>query len=375
MFIHGEHHRGGSSLSTLMERLYPLLSEEAVPPPETVPALTRLLRLNGHLSWRDTVQAIRLLIAGTASEVARLELLREMSPHRATGEMLAAAAGVLRCLAPRVPFHAEGIFDCCGTGGDRLGYVNLSTIAAIVLAAAGVPVAKHGNRAITSGCGSADLLEALGVPIGQGSTDAAQSLKDLGIAFLLAPLYHRATRNVHPLRIQLRQEGIPTLFNLIGPLSNPLAPKVQLTGVYHPRFLRPMAHALSLLGCERGWVVCGSAGMDRWMDEISPGGPTQIVEFGEAGIRERILTLEETGFAPVPLDELKGGDAAYNARLANEVFAGVPSARLEAVCLNAGAGLYLTRKAGSVAGGIQLAREIIQSGKAKEVVERWKKKN
>lgn len=358
-------------MSALLEKLHPLLSEEAAPPPEAVPALTRLLRLNGRLSWRDTAQAIRLLIAGSASQTARLELLREMSPQRANGEMLAAAAGVLRLLAPRVPFHSEEVFDCCGTGGDRLGYANISTLAGIVIAAAGVPVAKHGNRAITSGCGSADLLEAMGIPIEQGPEEAARSLKEIGIAFLMAPLYHRATRNVQPLRIKLRGEGVPTLFNLIGPLSNPLAPKAQLTGVYHPRFLRPMAQALILLGCERGWVVCGAAGEDRWMDEISPGGPTQVVEFDNTGIRERVFTLEEAGFTPVTLEELKGGDAAYNATLARKVLENVPSARLEAVCLNAGAALYLTHKAESVTDGIQLAHRIIETGKAMELVEKW----
>jgi anthranilate phosphoribosyltransferase len=369
--VHGKLHPGGSSLTTLMERLRPLLSEEAVPPPEAVTALTRLLRLNGRLCWKDTVQAIRLLIAATAPESSRLNLLREMSPQRATGEMLAAAAGVLRSLAPRVPFHSDEVFDCCGTGGDRLGYANISTLAAIVIAAAGVPVAKHGNRAITSGCGSADLLEALGIPIEQGPEETAQTLKEAGIAFLFAPLYHRATRNVQPLRLKLRQEGIPTLFNLLGPLSNPLTPKVQLTGVYHPRFLLPVAQALSLLGCERGWVVCGSAGEDLWMDEISPGAATYIVEFGEGGIRERIFTLEEVGFTPIPLPELRGGDVTYSVKLAHEVLGGVPSARLEAVSLNAGASLFLTRRAETFAEGIELARELIHSGKARAVVERW----
>ncbi len=355
----------------LVEKLQPLLSEEAVPPPETVTALTRLLKLNHRLHWKDTVQAIRLLIAGTAPQAARLELLREMSPARATGEMLAAAAGVLRCLAPRIPFHSEEVFDSCGTGGDRLGYANISTLAAIVIAAAGVPVAKHGNRAITSGCGSADLLEAMGIPIEQTPGEAAKTLNEVGIAFLFAPLYHRATRNVQPLRLKLREEGTPTLFNLLGPLSNPLAPKVQLTGVYHPCFLQPVAQALRLLGCERGWVVCGSAGKDLWMDEISPGGPTHIVEFGAMGIHERILTLDELGFRPVSLPELKGRDVTFNTKLANEVLSGVPSARLEAVCLNAGAGLYLTQRADTVPGGIGLAREILHSGKARDLVERW----
>ncbi len=358
-------------MATLLERLQPVLSEEAIPPPEAVKALTRLLRLNGLLHWKDTVQAIRLLIAGTTPENARLDLLREMSPDRATGEMLAAASGVLRCLAPRVPFSSDEVFDCCGTGGDRMGYVNISTLAAIIIAAAGIPVAKHGNRAITSGCGSADLLEAMGIPIEQSPEEAAQTLKEVGIAFFFAPLYHRATRNVQPLRLILRQEGTATLFNLLGPLSNPLSPKVQFSGVYHPHFLRPVAQALSLLGCERGWVVCGSAGVNNWMDEISPSGPTRIVEFDAAGIRERLLTLEELGFQPVRAEELKGGDAAFNAKLAYDVLEGVPSARLEAVCLNAGASLYLTRRAETVTEGIELAREIIQSGKARGLMEKW----
>ena len=360
-------------LSSLRERLRPLLSEESVPPPEVLSALTRLLRLNRRLSGRDTVQAVRLLVAGTAPESMRLAFLREFSPALANGEMLAAAAAVLRELAPRIPYHAGLIFDCCGTGGDRLGLANISTLAGIVVAAAGIPVAKHGNRAITSGCGSADLIEALGIPIEQGPVEAARCLEEVGIAFLFAPLYHEATRNVQPLRLKLREEGIPTLFNLLGPLSNPLSPSVQLVGVYHPRFLHPMAHALALLDCERGCVVCGEAEEGSWMDELSLCGPTHVVELYEGRTSEKTLRPEEAGFTPVPLEELKGGDVAYNTKLAQEVLEGIPSARLEAVCLNAGAGIHLAGKAETIGAGAGLAREIIRSGKAMELMEKWRR--
>jgi anthranilate phosphoribosyltransferase len=316
-------------------------------------------------------QAMRLLVAGSPLERVRLDFLRKLSPECANGEMLAAAAGVLRALAPRIPFAADVVFDCCGTGGDRLGLFNVSTLAGLTVAAAGVAVAKHGNRAITSGCGSADLLEALGVPIDATPEQAAESLRKHCIAFLFAPLYHKATRNVQPLRLQLKKEGIATFFNLIGPLSNPLSPNRQLVGVFHPRFLRSMAEALQLLGCEHGWVVCGQTGDGRWMDEISPCGPTQVCEITAGRIEESVLSLEDLGFEPVSLEELKGGDIEANARIAREVLAGSPSAQAEAVCLNAGVGLYLAGKAVSVIDGVAAARELIQSGQAAQLMSHW----
>jgi anthranilate phosphoribosyltransferase len=331
------------------------------------------------------VQAMRLLVTGTPSEIDRLTFLRTLHPNKANGEMLGTAAAVLRMLAVRVPcphsggthsiasspFSGQELFDCCGTGGDRLGLFNISTLAGVVIAAAGIKVAKHGNRAITSQCGSADLLEKLGVSIEQSPEKAAHSLEHLGITFLFAPRYHQATRNVQPLRLKLRQEGHATFFNLLGPLSNPLKPTCQLVGVYHPTFLLPVAQALHWLGCRSAWVVCGDAGDGNWIDEVSPLGATQVVELKAGLLTQKTFQIAEVGFAPLVIDALKGQDAAYNATLAREILAGRSSPCSEAVCLNAGIGLYLNGKVDTVKEGIEQARELLRSGAAGTLLEKW----
>lgn len=349
-----------------------MLTEQALPPLEMLTAIERLLRLNGRLSATDTVQAMLLLMDGRAPESDRLSFLRAFSLETASGEMLAAAAGVLRALAPKVPFHAPLTFDSCGTGGDRTGLLNISTLAALVLASAGVPVAKHGNRAITSSCGSADLLEALGVPIEVGPAEAAEILRQVGIVFLFAPFYHRATRNVQPLRLVLRNEGRATLFNLLGPLSNPMEPTHQVVGVFNPSFMRPMAEALEKIGCRRAWVVCGENGQGGWIDEVSPCGNTKLIEVVPGQIRELTLKLADIGFTPIAFQDLKGGDVEKNRAIAEQVLSGHNGPGLEAVSLNAGVGLYVCGKAGSVASGIEMARRILLEKKAWVLLEKWR---
>ncbi|KXK33055.1 MAG: Anthranilate phosphoribosyltransferase [Candidatus Hinthialibacteria bacterium OLB16] len=357
---------------SLKDWLRPLLAEQALPPPEMLVAIERLLRLNGHLAANSTVQAMRLLMDGRAPERDRLSFLRAFSLETANGEMLAAAAGVLRMLAPKIPFHAELIFDSCGTGGDRTGLLNISTLAALVLAAAGIPVAKHGNRAITSSCGSADLLESLGVPIEVKPPEAADMLRQAGIVFLFAPFYHRATRNVQPLRLILNKEGHATLFNLLGPLSNPMEPTHQVVGVFNPRFMRPMADALNKLGCRKAWVVCGENGQGGWIDEISPCGKTHIIEVLPGQLREFTLDLETAGFARVPFEDLKGGDVVLNRAIAERVLSGETGPGMEVVSLNAGVGLYVCGKVDSVQDGIQQARQILIDKGAWRVLEKWR---
>jgi anthranilate phosphoribosyltransferase len=284
--------------------------------------------------------------------------------------MLAGAAGVLREVAPRIPYEGP-TFDCVGTGGDRLGLFNLSTLAGLIVAAAGVPVAKHGNRAITSSCGSADILDKLGIPIALMPEQVAESLEANHFAFLFAPFYHRATRNVQPLRKKLSAQGIPTLFNLLGPLSNPACPSRMLIGVYHPRFAEAMAQAMQRLGCRRAWVVSGYAGEAKWMDEVSLCGPTRIVSFDETeGIETREIHPRDFGLETVPLDALLGGDCARNLALANDILDGKSSPLCDAVCLNAAVGLFLTDAAESVADGIRGAKDLLASGKVRQQVDR-----
>ncbi|NUN94815.1 MAG: anthranilate phosphoribosyltransferase [Candidatus Omnitrophica bacterium] len=358
---------------SFVDQIRPLLADTRVPPAHALAAFTELLELEGKLSWHDTAQAMRLLVGATPTEEDRLAFLRELAPERATGEMLAAAAAVLRELAPGIPFSAKVVFDCCGTGGDRLGLFNFSTLAALVVAAAGVPVAKHGNRAITSGCGSADILTALGVRIEETPEQVAELLNKNRIAFLFAPLFHTATKNVQPLRLKLREEGVATLFNLLGPVTNPARPTHQLVGVFDDRHRRPLAEAFSLLGCRRTWIVSGWAGEGVWMDEVSPCGPTRVTELADGDLRERVFDPSEVGMEPPPLAALKGGDAATNAALAREVLSGKSSPISEAVALNAGVALFVAEATETPREGLARARALLKSGAASEVLDRWVK--
>lgn len=347
------------------ESLRELLQEQRLPPPEYITSYRRLLDLNGYLNWEDMAQSMRLLMSGTPRQSEALHFLRSLRPEIATGSMLAAAAGVLQEVAPRIPHHEAYIFDCVGTGGDRLCLFNISTLAALVVATAGVPVAKHGNRAITSQCGSADLLDKLGIPIENSPQEVAEALKkNRRFAFLFAPTYHKATKNVQPLRKKLSEEGISTLFNLLGPLSNPARPSIMLVGVYRPEFARPMAEAMQMLGVSRAWVVSGQTGDNHWMDEISLCGPTRVVELTEGGdFQDFEIQPEDFGLAPVALETLKGGDSDTNLELANRILAGEESPLSEAVCANAAVGLYLTGKSSSIEAGRLLAKDLLSLGK------------
>jgi anthranilate phosphoribosyltransferase len=354
---------------SFLEDIHSLVREQQNPQPEFLANYRRLLEINGALSWRDMVQSLRLLILGTPTEEERLRFLRDLTPDHANGEMLGAAAAVLRELAPTVPTHAEPLFDCCGTGGDKLGLFNISTLAGLTLAACGVPIAKHGNRAITSSCGSADLLETLGIPVNLSPEQAGKAIDENGFAFLFAPQYHSATRNVQPLRKKLSEEGRPTLFNLLGPLSNPAYPTHQMVGVFHPKHLKKMAEALVLLDCDVAWVVSGSAGEGVWMDEISACGPTRVAEIRDGSIREFDFHFSTVGVDPISINLLKGGDTAKNLGIAQDVLAGRPGPYLDAVALNAGVSLYLAERAEHLLEGFQLAQEALASGKVADYVD------
>ena len=354
---------------SFLEDIHSLVREQQNPQPEFLANYRRLLEINGALSWRDMVQALRLLILGTPTEEERLRFLRDLTPDHANGEMLGSAAAVLRELVPTVPTHSEPLFDCCGTGGDKLGLFNISTLAGLTLAACGIPIAKHGNRAITSSCGSADLLEALSVPVNLSPEQAGKAIDEKGFAFLFAPQYHSATRNVQPLRKVLSAQGRPTLFNLLGPLSNPAYPTHQLVGVFHPKHLKKMAEALLLLDCDVAWVVSGSAGEGVWMDEISTCGPTRVAEIRGGSMREFDFHFSEVGIDPIPIQSLKGGDTSMNLEIARDVLTGKSGPYLEAVALNSGVSLYLAEKAESPREGFELAVKTLTSGKVEALVE------
>jgi anthranilate phosphoribosyltransferase len=255
------------------------------------------------------------------------------------------------------------VFDTCGTGGDRSGTFNISTAAAIVMAACGVRVAKHGNRSVSSRCGSADVLEALGVNVAASPSSVERCLNDVGIAFFFAPTFHPAMRHA----VQARRElGIPTAFNLLGPLTNPAGARRQLVGVPRPELTELIARALAHLGSERAWVVHGADGLD----ELSTTGYTKVSECRDGHVRSFYVHPADFGLAKAPLDALRGGDAAVNAGIVQDVLRGEKGPARDVVVLNAGAALFIAGRAASVGEGMQQAIEAIDSGRAAERLER-----
>ncbi len=257
---------------------------------------------------------------------------------------------------------AAPLVDTCGTGGDARGTFNISTTAAFVVAGAGVRVAKHGNRSVTSKCGSADVLEVLGVRLELPPQRLAACLNEVGMVFLYAPALHSAMKHVQAARRALR---LRTVFNLLGPLTNPAGATAQVVGVYAEELVEKVAEALRLLGLTRALVVHGRDGLD----EISISGPTRIAELRHDRVRTYSLTPEECGLRRVPLEALSGGDAARNAAILRSVLAGEKSPRRDVVLLNAGAALMLAERASTIPEGLALAAEAIDSGRAGQRLE------
>jgi anthranilate phosphoribosyltransferase len=251
----------------------------------------------------------------------------------------------------------DALVDTCGTGGDTSGTFNISTATAFVVAGAGVRVAKHGNRSISSKCGSADVMEALGVNIGLAPERIAACLKEIGIAFLFAPAMHAATKHVQTARRELK---IRTIFNLLGPLTNPAGASAQVVGVYSIDLVEKLAEALSMLGLRRAMVAHGLDGLD----EITISGPTRIAEVHDGEVHTSEITPEEFGLRRALLAEISGGDAVGNAALIREVLEGKTSARRDVVLLNAAAALVVTEKADHLQAGVELAAKSIDSGAA-----------
>jgi anthranilate phosphoribosyltransferase len=296
-----------------------------------------------------------------------------------TAEEIAAAARALRARAlavrPTLPAGAP-LLDTCGTGGDGTHTINVSTISAIVVAACGVAVAKHGNRAITSRAGSADVLEALGIPL-EGPTpefDArlAKSIEEVGIAFLFAPRHHGALRHAAATR---RELGTRTVFNLLGPIANPAGATHQLIGVFDDRRRRTFAEVLRLLGTRRAWIVHAEAceGAPRGIDEVSPSGTTHVTELREDGtIHERIISPTDAGLEPIPLASLRGGSAAENAAVARDVLAGSRGGPRTAIVLNAACALVVAGVTSDLREARERAEAAIDRGDASRTLERWR---
>ena len=283
--------------------------------------------------------------------------VRGESVDEITGGAQAMRARALRIEAP------EGTIDTCGTGGDAKGTFNISTAAALVAAGCGVPVAKHGNRALSSRSGSADLLAALGVTIDADMALVREALWHAGIGFLMAPRHHGAMRHVGPTRIEL---GTRTVFNLLGPLANPAGARRQLIGVFDARWAAPMAEVLRNLGSECVWVVHGGDGTD----ELTTTGPSTVVELDAGTIRRFEVAPEDAGLARAAPDDLKGGDAATNAAIVGAVLDGSPGPARDIVLLNSAAALIVAGQAGDLREGVRRAAHAIDSGSARAVLDR-----
>lgn len=282
------------------------------------------------------------------------------------GERPAELVGLARTMrANAVPFEAGGgaLVDTCGTGGDRSGTFNISTASALVVAACGVRVAKHGNRSVSSRCGSADVLEALGVDVTAPPPVAARCLRDGGMAFLFAPTFHPAMRHAAQVR---RDLGVRTAFNLLGPLTNPAGPRRQIVGVPRPELTELLAKALQLLGADRAWVVHGAGGLD----EISTTGHTKVSECRNGTVHTFYIHPADYGIARSSVEALAGADAQANAVIVRSVLDGQPGPARDVVLLNAGAALFVAGQASSVQEGIHAAARAIDDGRARGVLDR-----
>ena len=313
----------------------------------------------GDLSEEEVTRVFGLMMDGKLSESQTAAFLVAL---RMKGETVSEITGVARALlsrAERIDRGSDAAVDLCGTGGDGTGTFNISTTAAFVAAGAGVPVAKHGNRSVSSPVGSADVLEELGVRIDISPASARRCLDEAGIVFLFAPVYHPAMKNVARCRKEL---GIRTVFNLIGPVVNPAGVKNQLMGVYSPSVMLPVATALRNLGSRNAMVVNGSDSMD----EITVTGPTAVAELRGGEIRSYEMSPGDFGMRTRPAEELGGGaDAEENARITLSVLRGEErDAKTDACLLNAAAAIYVSGGAGSLEEGLPLARESLLGGAA-----------
>ena len=314
----------------------------------------------------ETRRIFEAIIGGTLPAEELRAFLTTLARRGETAEEIAAGVEALRAHAVRLPLaRPEGLCDTCGTGGDGQGTINVSTLAALVAAASGARIAKHGNRAASSRCGSADLLEALGVNLAASPAQVARCIEEAGFGFCFAPAFHPAMKAVAPIRKDLK---IRTIFNLIGPLANPAPLTSQLVGVADARLLRPMAEALLRLGIRHGMVVHGDDGLD----EVTTTGPTMVLELRDGRISESRLDSESLGLPRASPEALRGGTVEDHVRIAREVLADRPSPARDIVLLNAGCALYVADRVTTVRDGIAQARGALQAGRAHALLEQVK---
>ena len=329
---------------------------------ESFKPLIAKVAAGSQLSRPDAAAAFDAILSGevTPSQLGGFLMalrVRGETVEEITGAVTAMRAKMLRVVAP------PDAIDIVGTGGDGSGSYNVSTLAALIVAACGVPVAKHGNRAASSKSGTADTLAVLGVKIGVAPAVIERCIREAGIGFMFAPTHHAAMRHVGPTRAEL---GTRTIFNLLGPLANPAGVKRQLIGVFSAAWLLPMAEVLRNLGSERVWITHGADGLD----EMSTTGTTKIVELRDGAIRAFEIAPEEVGLTRVDLAALKGGDAAANAEALKAVLGGARNAYAEIAMLNAAGALVVAGKARELAEGVAMAGDALASGAAKRVLDR-----
>ncbi len=326
------------------------------------PAVLGRVAAGDDLSSEESAAALREILEGAASPSQMAAFIFGLRCKGETSEELTGMLGAMLEVAETVPVPDRvraQLVDTCGTGGDRAGTINVSTIAALVVAGAGVPVCKHGGRAASSRTGSADVLEALGVEIALPPAAVARCIEDAGIGFCFAPRYHPAMRHVGPTR---RELGVPTAFNLLGPLANPGRARYQLVGVGDGRVAERVATVLGAAGADRAWVVHGHDGLD----ELSTAAPSTVVEWraGAGELRSFVVDPAHLGLAPARLKDLKGGDPAVNAAATREVLAGAPGPHRDIVLLNAAAALVVVGRAADLAEGLDRAAESVDGGAA-----------
>ena len=323
-------------------------------------ALIAKLATGATLSQEEAYAAFDIMMSGDATPSQAGGFLMGLRVRGETVDEITGAAKAMRAKAAKIT-APEGAIDTCGTGGDATGTYNVSTAAALVVAACGVPVAKHGNRAMSSKSGSADVLTALGVNIEADHAVVEAAIADVGIGFLMAPRHHGAMRHVAGTRVEL---GTRTIFNILGPLSNPAGAKRQLIGVFDDKWLVPIAEVLGNLGSERVWVVHGSDGMD----ELTTTGPSTVASLDGGTVTTFEVNPEDAGLARADLADLKGGDPDYNAAALTAVLDGKPSAYRDIVLLNAGGALVVAGKAADLAAGVADAATAVDDGAARRVL-------
>ena len=324
-------------------------------------ALERLVG-GGDLTREETEALFGRLMDGELSDPVKAALLIALRMKGEEPAEIAGAAAAMRRRSVKIPHSRLAVVDTCGTGGDGRGTFNISTAAALVASAAGVPVAKHGNRSVSSKSGSADVLAALGVRIDVTPEVAGRALDEIGIAFLFAPVLHPAMREVMPVR---RELALRTVFNVLGPLTNPAGARRQLMGVYAPHLVERIGRVLAELGAEHALVVHGDDGLD----EISTTGTTRIAEVKDGAVRTFALEPEDLGLARATLADLAGGGPEENAAAMRRLLAGEPGPLADIVIANAGAAIWMGGLAEDLGGGAALAREALGSGAAARKLE------